>query len=188
MEIFAAHDLRTPRMRLRRLTEADAPHLVALHGDPDVMRFLGDGKPVPRAEVLERTLPVMLARQGHRNMLGYRAAEKADTGEFLGWFELVPANRGNPGEVELGFRLLPSAWGHGYATEGARALVRAAFTVCGARRVMGTTMAVNTASRRVMEKAGLRYVRTFHEEWPDPIEGAEHGDVEYALDLADWRA
>jgi RimJ/RimL family protein N-acetyltransferase len=52
--------------------------------------------------------------------------------------------------------------------------------------VVAETMAVNTASRRVMEKAGLRYVRTFHQEWPEHIEGSEHGDVEYALTKADW--
>ena len=49
-------------------------------------------------------------------------------------------------------------------------------------------MAVNTASRRVMEKAGLRHVRTFHAEWPDRIDGDEHGDVEYALTRAEWSA
>ncbi len=43
-------------------------------------------------------------------------------------------------------------------------------------------MAVNVASRRVMEKSGLTLVRTFHQEWPDRIDGDEHGDVEYALD------
>ncbi len=37
-----------------------------------------------------------------------------------------------------------------------------------------------------MEKAGLELVRVFHQEWPDPIEGDEHGDVEYALSRADW--
>ncbi len=37
-----------------------------------------------------------------------------------------------------------------------------------------------------MEKAGLKHVRTFHEDWTDPIEGAEHGEVEYALTKADW--
>ena len=47
-------------------------------------------------------------------------------------------------------------------------------------------MAVNTASRRVMEKAGLTHARTFREEWPDPIEGAEHGEVEYELTKAAW--
>ena len=48
-------------------------------------------------------------------------------------------------------------------------------------------MTVNAASRRVMEKAGLMYVRTFHQEWPWRIEGDEHGDVEYVLTKADYR-
>ena len=47
-------------------------------------------------------------------------------------------------------------------------------------------MAVNIASRRVMEKAGLTDVRTFHQDWPDKIDGDEHGDVEYALRKDDW--
>jgi hypothetical protein len=42
-------------------------------------------------------------------------------------------------------------------------------------------MAVNAGSRRVLERAGLRYVRTFHLDWADPLPGAEHGEVEYAL-------
>ena len=54
------------------------------------------------------------------------------------------------------------------------------------QRVVAETMAVNSASRRVMEKAGLAYVRTFHQEWPERVEGDEHGDVEYALTKADW--
>jgi RimJ/RimL family protein N-acetyltransferase len=49
-------------------------------------------------------------------------------------------------------------------------------------------MAVNAASRRVMEKTGLRYVRTFHAEWPDRIDGDEHGDVEYAITRQEWAA
>jgi RimJ/RimL family protein N-acetyltransferase len=55
-------------------------------------------------------------------------------------------------------------------------------------RVAATTMAVNTASRRVMEKAGLRHVRTFFAEWPSYIEGAEHGDVVYERSLDELRA
>jgi RimJ/RimL family protein N-acetyltransferase len=47
-------------------------------------------------------------------------------------------------------------------------------------------MAVNTRSRRVMEKAGLRYLRTFHLQWDDPIPGTEHGEVEYELLREDW--
>lgn len=54
------------------------------------------------------------------------------------------------------------------------------------QRVFAQTMAVNLASRRVMEKAGLRYARTFHPEWDTPIAGAEHGGVEYELHRTDW--
>ena len=52
--------------------------------------------------------------------------------------------------------------------------------------MVAEAMAVNLASRRVMEKAGLTLVRSFHQSWPYPIEGDELGDVEYALDKADW--
>jgi RimJ/RimL family protein N-acetyltransferase len=47
-------------------------------------------------------------------------------------------------------------------------------------------MVVNTASRRVMEKAGLRYVRTFRINWPVRVPGDEEGGVEYAVDRAQW--
>jgi RimJ/RimL family protein N-acetyltransferase len=47
-------------------------------------------------------------------------------------------------------------------------------------------MAINLASRRVMEKAGLAYVRMFRLEWEDPLPGTEHGEVEYALTKNDW--
>ncbi|MQS09322.1 GNAT family N-acetyltransferase, partial [Streptomyces alkaliphilus] len=115
----------------------------------------------------------------------------AGEGGFLGWFSLRPAHSTGlrPGDgLELGYRLRPAVWGRGYATEGARTLVDTAFTDLGAERVVATTMTVNTASRRVLEKAGLALVRTFLEEWPDPIEGAEHGDVEYALTREEWSA
>jgi RimJ/RimL family protein N-acetyltransferase len=52
--------------------------------------------------------------------------------------------------------------------------------------VLAETIAVNTASRRVMEKAGMRLIRTFHQEWPDKIPGDEHGDVEYAITREEW--
>ena len=55
------------------------------------------------------------------------------------------------------------------------------------QRVVAEEMAVNVASRRVMEKAGLKLVRTFHRTWPYPVEGEEFGVVEYALDKADWQ-
>ncbi|MGH3144779.1 MAG: GNAT family N-acetyltransferase [Rubrobacter sp.] len=178
--------LETERLVLRRFTEADVDYLFDLDGDPDVMRFLNGGKPTPREVIQAETLPRFLRSYERFEGLGVWAAVERSTGEFLGWFAFHPPEGGYPGEVELGYRLRRSAWGKGYATEGSRALIRKGFTELGVQRVVAETMTVNTASRRAMEKAGLRYVRTFHWEWPERIEGSEHGDVEHALTKADW--
>jgi RimJ/RimL family protein N-acetyltransferase len=81
-----------------------------------------------------------------------------------------------------------STWGRGFATEASIGLIDKAFADLGASRVYATTMTVNTGSRRVMEKAGMRFVRTFTMPWPDRIEGDELGDVEYAITREEWEA
>ena len=183
MEIF----LRTDRLLLRRFTGADVENLVSLDGDPEVMRLLTGGRPTPRDVVEHELLPGLLEDYDRLAPFGTWAAVERSTGEFIGWFALDPADGDERGEVELGYRLRKSAWGKGYATEGSRALVDKAFAELGVQRVHADTMAVNTASRRVLEKAGFRHVRTFHLTWDDPIEGTEHGEVEYELRRADWR-
>ncbi|MFG3253415.1 GNAT family N-acetyltransferase [Streptomyces sp. NPDC048172] len=176
--------METERLVLRRFTEADVDNLVELDSDPEVMRFL-TGEPTPRAEIEDEVLPKVL-RDYRRGPAGRWAAVERGTGEFVGWLSLQPPEDGGVREVELGYRLKASVWGKGYATEGARALIRKGFAELGVQRVWAQTMAVNTASRRVMEKAGLAYVRTFHLEFDDPLPGSEHGEVEYELRRADW--
>lgn len=168
--------IETDRLVLRPLGPEHVDDLVALDADPEVMRYITGGKPTARAE-LEATVR---AARGHR-----WAAFHED--RFIGGFALDPA-KGGPADRELGYRLRREAWGKGFATEGARALIALAFTELGARRVWAHTMTVNIASRRVLERCGLRYVRTFHLEWPEPIEGTELGDVEYELLRAEWEA
>jgi RimJ/RimL family protein N-acetyltransferase len=175
--------LETDRLILRRFTSADVDHLVDLDGDPAVMRFITGGKPTPRETVRDDLLPRLL---GHYEGYGFWAAVEKDGGEFVGWFHLLPEEGGAPDEPELGYRLRKPFWGNGYAAEGSRALIRKGFTELGARRVFATTMAVNLGSRRVMEKAGLEFVRVFHLAFDDPIEGTEHGEVEYALSNDEW--
>jgi RimJ/RimL family protein N-acetyltransferase len=178
--------LETDRLLLRRFTEADVDNLVELDSDPEVMRFINGGRPTPREEVDNDLLPAYLAYYQRSAGYGFWAAIEKSTGEFLGWFHFRPPPGGGRDDVELGYRLRRSAWGKGYATEGSRALIRKGFTELGVQRVFAETMAVNAASRRVMEKAGLKLVRSFHQPWPDQIDGAEHGDVEYALRKAEW--
>ncbi|HEX6074515.1 MAG TPA: GNAT family N-acetyltransferase [Micromonosporaceae bacterium] len=180
--------LETERLILRHFTGSDADHLVELDGDPEVMRHLTGGRPTPRESIETDVLPRFL--DYHRRFTGYGffAAIKQAGGDFLGWFHFRPRPDDPPGTVELGYRLRRSAWGKGYATEGSRELIRKGFTEFGVEVVYAQTMAVNARSRRVMEKAGLRYVRTFHREWAEPLPGTQHGEVEYALARRDWQA
>ena len=180
--------LTTERMELRRFTSDDVDLLVELDSDPDVMHFITGGRPTPREEVVTDVLPHFLGWHDRSDRYGFWAAVRRDTGEFLGWFHLRPAREAPEDEPELGYRLRRDAWGRGYAAEGARALVDSAFRDHDVRRVVAETMAVHAASRRVMEKAGLRLVRAFVQPWPDPIPGDEHGDVEYALTREEWLA
>jgi len=182
VEVF----LETDRLLLRRFTADDVDNLVELDGDPDVMRFITGGRPTPREEIRDDVLPAFLGYYRRFAGYGFWAAIEKSTGAFLGWFHLRPPEGHRLDDVELGYRLRKSAWGKGYATEASRALIRKAFTELGARRVYAETMAVNLASRRVMEKAGLRLVRSFHQQWPDHIDGDKHGDVEYALHRDEW--
>jgi RimJ/RimL family protein N-acetyltransferase len=76
--------------------------------------------------------------------------------------------------------------GQGYATEGSRALIRKGFTELGVQRVVAEATAVNQASRRVVEKAGLTLVRTFRRPSPHPVDGGHLAVVVYALDKSDW--
>ena len=188
-------------LRRLALTNADVDNVLSLDADPQVMRYLDH--PKTRTEVEREVLPALIALSSHHPAFGAWAAETRAGADFIGWFSLRPvapthepmvewhtAPPGHSSTVMLGYRLRHDAWGRGYATEGARALVSYAFTTDAhghpVRRIVATTMAVNAGSRRVMEKAGLRYRRTVHMDWPDPLPGAEHGDVEYEITRAQW--
>jgi len=178
--------LETERLVLRTIVEADVDHLIALDGDPAVMRFLTGGKPTPPDRIRHEILPRLLAYNDRSDGFGRWATVEKATGEFLGWHLFGPTGDMSDGVVELGYRLRRAAWGKGYGTEASRALVDRGFSELDVRRVVAFTMSVNTASRKVMEKSGLRFVRTFHQDWDDPIEGTEQGEVEYALTKDEW--
>lgn len=172
-------EFETTRMLLRPVAPGDRDDLFALEQDPDVMRFLNGGKPTP-ADGIDPAADFLMPRGGEAGI--WTAVEKS-SGAFVGWFSLYDSGTG---VAELGYRLKRTMWGRGYGTEGARTLVGFGFSQLGLARIVANTMAVNAASRRVMENAGLAYVRTSYVDWPDPLPGAEHGDVEYAITRESW--
>jgi RimJ/RimL family protein N-acetyltransferase len=191
--------LETGRLVLRRFTAADIDNLLALDGDPEVMRYL-EPRVKTRTQIETEVLPLFLGRYQRYPGFGRWAADIRSGGEFIGWFGMRPVRpieaamvdwpdaAPGSGVAEIGYRLRRSAWGRGYATEGTRTLVRRAFTELGVREIVATTMTVNTRSRAVMERAGLRYARTVHLTWAEPLDGNEQGDVEYRLSRDDWIA
>jgi RimJ/RimL family protein N-acetyltransferase len=183
MEIFLA----TNRLLFRRFTTADPDLLVELDSDPEVMRYINGGKPTKRIHIETGTLPAMLRDYERFPGLGAFAAITKGGNEFIGWFMLLPDPAVGKDTAELGYRLRKRFWGKGYATEGALALVRHGFVDADVRRIYAETMAVNTGSRRVMEKVGLQYELTYFPPFA-PIEGSEHGEVRYTLDREEWYA
>jgi RimJ/RimL family protein N-acetyltransferase len=180
--------LETERLTLRKFTSDDADLLVDLDSVPEVMHFINGGRPTSREEIEGDVLPAFLSYYERFTGYGFWAVIEKSSGQFIGWFHLRAAAGHPPDEPELGYRLKRTAWGNGYAVEGSRALIASAFTDSGAGRVVAETMTVHTASRRVMEKCGMTLVRTFFQDWPDHIPGAEHGDVEYAITGDEWAA
>ena len=179
----------TPRLVVRQFTGDDVDNLFELDSDPEVMRYLTGGAGTPRARIRDQVIPFHLGVYGRLDRLGTWAAQSAATGEFLGWFHFRPAAGSTDlANIDLGYRLRRAAWNQGYATEGSRALIAMGFTELGVERVFAHAMTANAASRRVMEKCGLTLVRTVPYEGAFPVEGAEHGEVEYALTRDRWEA
>ncbi len=177
----------TDRLRLEPLTTDHAEHLVALDGDAEVMRYL-TGRPRSREEVLEEWLPALSRPAGPDGVLGYWAgfeAGPAEHGGFVGWWTLNPSPD-DDSQAELGYRLRREVWGRGLATDGALALLAHGFDSVGLTRIWAQTMAVNLGSRRVMERLGMRFSRTWVGEWNEPLPGWEEGEVEYAITQQEW--
>jgi RimJ/RimL family protein N-acetyltransferase len=145
------------------------------------MRFLNGGRPT-RDDGVEEGAGFLTPRGGEDDVW---AAHETHSGAYVGWFSL---RRMSEGVGELGYRLRRDAWGRGLASEGASALVTRGFAAMGLDRIVATTMAVNRASRRVMEKAGLVYVGAVYPRWRDPLPGSELGEVEYEVSRDEWEA
>ena len=135
--------LRTGRLRLVPLSDEHPEYEVEFDADPEVMRYLGDGRARSREDVKRR----------HQHHL---AAARRVVG--LGWWILEPPERVNQGPIdgqaELGYRLLRRYWRKGLASEGARELVRHGFEDLGLTRIFAETMTVNAASRATMTAVG----------------------------------
>jgi [ribosomal protein S5]-alanine N-acetyltransferase len=144
--------LETLRLEFRAFVPGDFDDIHRLDSDPRVMKYIADGKPASRDAVAQR-LARFLRYPTLYPDLGIWRATRRDNGKFIGWFALNYAGKST--DIEIGYRLLPEAWGRGFATEGAAALLDYGFDDLGLDRVIGVTHPGNKASQRVLTKAGL---------------------------------
>jgi [ribosomal protein S5]-alanine N-acetyltransferase len=143
----------TTRIALREIVADDVGNFYSLDRDPHVMRFIADGG-VGTSDSARAAVARAMRYYAMYPGLGKWAAEEQPAGRFIGWFSLnyVP----DTVDIEIGYRLLPDAWGRGYATEGASALARHGVETLGLYRIIGLTHPDNFASQRVLQKAGMR--------------------------------
>lgn len=172
-------ELRTARLMLRPCRPEDRDDLIALELDPEVMRFLNGG-PVNHDHTHPEDVTFLMPRGTEPDVW---VAQELHSLAFVGWFGLF---EDSSEQAEIGYRLRRNVWGQGLAPEGAGALIGWGFDIVGYDRIVASTMAVNLASRRVMEKLGMRHTRTDFSEWSDPIPGSDHGEVWYEVTRASW--
>jgi ribosomal-protein-alanine N-acetyltransferase len=176
-------ELRTERLLLREFVEDDWPAVHEYGSDPEVVRFMPWG---PNTEDDTRAFVARaLAAQREEPRREYHAAATLlDGGRLIGACSL---HLGNPlhRSAMLGYCYARASWGHGYATEAARALVGFGFRELGLHRVWASCDAENIASARVMEKIGmtregrLRQDANLHGRWRDSyVYGVLEGEWE----------
>lgn len=161
--------LETERLLLRTPVPEDAEALAPIYADPEVMRYVGDGRTLSRADT-ERSVKRMIERW-QADGFGLFTAVRKDDETIIGRVGLLvwntttwePTTRAEaadvPSEVEVGYTLGRPYWGQGYATEAAGAVRDYALKELGAGRLIALIVHGNTASENVARKLGLEYER-----------------------------
>jgi RimJ/RimL family protein N-acetyltransferase len=171
------YEIETGRLLLRPWRDGDWHGLHRTYGDAEVMGWIGSA-----ASDLASTAAAVGRMSMHWRLLGYGmfAVEERTTGDLIGRVGLMlhPDWPLAGPKVEVGWTLQRSAWGHGYATEGATASLEFGFNVLDLPQIFSMTRPDNVRSRAVMERCGLTHQGELD----------FHGwrRVHYAIDRADW--
>ena len=149
----------TPRLVLRGFTASDRAPFAAMNADPVVMEHYPSVLTHEQSDAYVDRVESTWAQRG----LGLWAVEQRSTSAFVGYVGLWPVPRevqgaiGSGSAVEVGWRLAASAWGQGFATEGAREAVRFGFDEVGLAEIVSFTSVGNERSRAVMRRLGMRH-------------------------------
>jgi RimJ/RimL family protein N-acetyltransferase len=177
--------LTTGRLLLRHWRDDDRAPFAAMNADPRVMEhFLA---PLSRLES-DALIDEFEARFDPRGF-GLWALERRDDGTFIGFTGLaaVPWEAHFTPAIEVGWRLAPEAWGHGYATEAAREAVRFGFEDAELDEIVSFTVPANVRSRAVMERLGMTHDPADDFDHPRlPVGHPLRRHVLYRIDRESW--
>jgi ribosomal-protein-alanine N-acetyltransferase len=151
-------EIETSRLYLRQFSMADLNALSAIRSDPEVMRFIGSGQP-HSADQIKESLDHILAGWKQLGFGRWAVVHKPDK-KLMGWCGLAFLDKTE--EIEIGYGISKEYWGRGFTTEAAAASIRYGFEELKLNRIVAVAMPENIASRRVMEKIGMRYEKTGH--------------------------
>jgi RimJ/RimL family protein N-acetyltransferase len=145
-------ELHTDRLTLRRWRDSDLEPWAAMNADPEVREHLGDLLTREQSDASVARFQADFDQRGY----GWWAVEVRADGEFIGFAGLDPVDDGMPfSGVEIGWRLARSAWGNGYATEAALAVLAYGFDTLELPEILAVTTATNLRSQAVMRRIGM---------------------------------
>lgn len=141
----------TERLVVRRWRDSDLPHILAVYGDAEVTKWVGNGKPITEEEAREWL--VVTQRNYEKYGYGMFAVEFRSRPGIIGFCGIVhPMGQE---EAEVKYAYLPSVWGHGIATEALSGLISYGINIHGLSRLIATTALENVASHAVLLKVGM---------------------------------
>lgn len=171
----------TERLILRKWQENDLKPFAQINSDPKVCQFLPKILSKEESDKLAQNIIEYFSKFG----FGFFAAELKENQQFIGFiglalvdFESHFSSLNNP-LIEIGWRLNSNYWNKGYATEGAKAVLNFAFNELNSKEVVAFTARENLASRKVMEKIGMKYDK--NDDFKHPKLKADHPLVDHVL-------
>lgn len=152
------------RLSYRPITADDAELLYQLDQDPEVMRYINNGKTTSMQEILDVYIPRLEQYRNLEKGWGLWKVSVIESGEFIGWILVRPmeffSDSPQYSNIELGWRFFRSSWGKGYATEAAEAVKQSLQSLGYVRHFSAIAFEDNLASIKIMKKLGMRYLKT----------------------------
>lgn len=178
--------LETKRVVLKEFTAGDEHYLKDLDSDPEVMKYLTDGRPSTDEEVAGAVSRILSLKEKHSGRFGVWLAFERSTGEFIGWYLFRPCKTtpDDARNIELGYRLKRKFWGQGLASEVSQELLRVGFENYKLDSIFAITLKTNLGSQGVMKKIGMKWVKDFVD---DQFPVKDKSAVRFEIKIGDWK-